>query len=55
MDKLETKLDNLAKFRWQVGGVLTVLVVLLAVLDVATPSVKNVFSGRESVIENIRK
>lgn len=55
MDKLETKLDNLAKFRWQVGGVLTVLVVLLAVLDVAIPSVKNVFSGRESVIENIRK
>lgn len=55
INNLETKVDNLVKFRWQAGGVLTVLVVLIAVLDVVAPSFKNVFSGRETVIENIRK
>jgi len=35
---IEQKVESLTKFRWQVGGVLAVVVCLIAILDIVTPS-----------------
>jgi hypothetical protein len=40
-EKIESKLDELSKFRWQVGGVVAVAVVLLGIV---VPFVDKTFS-----------
>ncbi len=37
IDKLETELMSLSKFRWQVGGVLAVAVVVIGILNAFVP------------------
>jgi hypothetical protein len=50
---LEEKVESLTKFRWQVGGVLAVVVVLIAIIDIIVPStIPNI--QKEVVIEKIK-
>ena len=53
MYDLETKVENLTKFRWQVGGVLAVIVVLVGIMDFVAPNLLN-RSPQQVIIERNR-
>jgi hypothetical protein len=50
-EKLENKFEELSKFRWQVGGVAAVSIVLVTVFNSFAPRFITVPSQQQSVIE----
>jgi hypothetical protein len=52
MEELEDKVENLTKFRWQVGGVIAVLVVLVGIVDFIAPNLFN-HSSRDHTPQQI--
>lgn len=53
-EKLENKLEDLSKFRWQVGGVAAVSIVLVTVFNSFAPRFITVPSQQQSVIERTK-
>jgi len=53
-EKLENKLEELSKFRWQVGGVAAVSIVLVTVFNSFAPKFITVPSQQQSVIERTK-
>lgn len=53
-EKLENKLEDLSKFRWQVGGVAAVSIVLVTVFNSFVPRFITVPSQQQSVIERTK-
>lgn len=51
---IEEKIENLIKFRWQVGGVLTVIVVLIGIVDLFVPNVLNKAQPQQVIIERTK-
>ena len=50
---LEEKVESLTKFRWQVGGVLAVVVVLIALIDIIVPNIVPSIP-KEVIVEKIK-
>lgn len=50
--ELENKVENLTKFRWQVGGVIAVIVVIVGLIDFSLP---NIFALQNSQSTNIER
>ena len=50
--KVEQKMDNFSKFRWQVGGVLTVIAILVGTADTILPKFT---SSQPTVIHVVAK
>lgn len=53
-EKLENKFEELSKFRWQVGGVAAVSIVLVTVFNSFAPRFITVPSQQQSVIERTK-
>ena len=53
IEGLESRVENLTKFRWQVGGVLAVIVVLVGSMDFVAPNLFN-RSPQQVIIERNR-
>lgn len=51
MEELENKVENLTKFRWQVGGVLGVIIVLIGIADLFAPNFLNKVQPQQVIIE----
>lgn len=49
-DKIETKIQELSKFRWQVGGVLAVAVVVISTIGAVIPNLLTA-AGNQGTIE----
>lgn len=52
-DKIERKLEDLSKFRWQVGGVLAVVLVLVGTFNSFIPHLSTLKTS-QTVIENTK-
>lgn len=50
--QIEQKMDNFSKFRWQVGGVLTVIAILVGTVDTILPKLT---SPQPTVMHEVRK
>lgn len=50
--QIESKMDNFSKFRWQVGGVLTVIAVLVGTIDIILPKF---IPSQSTVTQEVRK
>lgn len=53
ISKLDQKMDNLSKFRWQVGGVLTLGAILIGTIDIFMPKI--VPTQPTAIVQEIRK
>jgi hypothetical protein len=53
-EKIESKLEELSKFRWQVGGVIAVAVVLITIFNSFAPKLIGASSPQQSVIEHTK-
>lgn len=53
-ERLEIKLEDLSKFRWQVGGVAAVALVLVTVFNSFVPKIIASPTQQQSVIERIK-
>jgi DNA repair exonuclease SbcCD ATPase subunit len=53
-EKLENKLEELSKFRWQVGGVAALSIVLVTVFNSFVPRLISVPPQQQSVVERTK-
>lgn len=52
ISNLDQKMDNLSKFRWQVGGVLTLAAILIGTIDIFIPKI---IPTQPTVVQEVRK
>lgn len=53
-EKIESKLEELSKFRWQIGGVAAVSVILITIFNSFAPKLIASPSPQQSVIEHTK-
>lgn len=53
-EKIESKLEDITKFRWQVGGVTALAIILVTIFNAFVPKFITVPSQQQSVIERTK-